>query len=125
MIIRKAASLALPRPRDPLLDDLTKVSIDQTPDGSYDRIHKAIVTDAVLSHELRKRFDFENAHSASLVLGTIVLRPIFQGKNAQGRSSNGGRQAAAHRNVRVDDPATDRNCFSTMFGYSGFHGDPA
>ena len=23
------------------------------------------------------------------------------------------------------DPATDRNCFSTMFGYSGFHGDPA
>jgi len=27
--------------------------------------------------------------------------------------------------VRVDDPATDRNCFSTMFGYSGLHGDPA
>ena len=23
------------------------------------------------------------------------------------------------------DPATDRNCFSTIVGYSGFHGDPA
>ena len=65
----KAASLALPRPRDPLLDDLTaKVGIDQTPDGSFDGIHKAIVTDAVLSRKLRKRFGFENAHSASIVL---------------------------------------------------------
>jgi hypothetical protein len=27
--------------------------------------------------------------------------------------------------IRDFDPATDRNCFSTMFGYSGFHGDPA
>jgi hypothetical protein len=57
----KAASLALPPPRDPLLDDLT-------PDGSFDGIHKAIVTDAVLSRKLRKRFGFENAHRASLVL---------------------------------------------------------
>jgi hypothetical protein len=65
----KAASLALSRPRDPLLDDLTaKVGIDQTPDGSFDGIHQAIVTDAVLSRELRKRSGFENAHSASLVL---------------------------------------------------------
>jgi hypothetical protein len=39
-----------------LLDDLTaKVSIDQTLDGSFDGIHKAIVTDAVLSRKLRKR----------------------------------------------------------------------
>jgi hypothetical protein len=53
----KAASLALPLPRDPLLDDLTaKVSIDQTPDGSFDGIHKAIVTDAVPSRKLRRRF---------------------------------------------------------------------
>jgi len=52
-----------------LLDDLTaKVSIDQTPDGSFDGIHKAIVTDAVPSRKLRKRFGFENAHTASLVL---------------------------------------------------------
>jgi hypothetical protein len=37
------------------------------------------------------------------------------------------RRSDDHRShdVRVDDPATDRNGFSTMFGYSGFHGDPA
>jgi hypothetical protein len=40
---------------------------------------------------------------------------------------NGPVAAMIHRShdVRVDDPATDRNCFSTMFGYSGLHGDPA
>jgi len=27
--------------------------------------------------------------------------------------------------IRGFDPATDRNCFSTIVGYSGFHGDPA
>jgi hypothetical protein len=51
------------------LDDLTaKVSIDQTPDGSFDGIHKTIVTDAVPSRKLHNRFGFENARRASLVL---------------------------------------------------------
>ncbi len=62
------ASFALPRPGDPLLDNLTaKISIDQTPNGPFDGIHKAIVADAVLSRKLRKRFGIENAHSTSLV----------------------------------------------------------
>jgi hypothetical protein len=61
MIIRKPP--LLPCPGDPLLDDLTaKISIDQTPNGSFDGIHKAVVADAVLSRKLRKRFGFENAH---------------------------------------------------------------
>jgi hypothetical protein len=79
----KTASFALPRSSDPLLDDLTaKISIDQTPNGSFDGLHKAVVTDAVLSRKLRKRFGFENAHRLSLVPQTIVCRPIFQGENA-------------------------------------------
>jgi len=64
----KVTSLALPRPGDPLLDDLTaKVSVDQTSNGPFDGINKAVVTDAVLSRKLRKRFCFENAHIAPLV----------------------------------------------------------
>jgi hypothetical protein len=65
----KAASFALPRSSDPLLDNLTaKISIDQTPNGPFDGIHKAVVADAVMSRKLRQRFGFENAHCASLGL---------------------------------------------------------
>jgi hypothetical protein len=88
-----SARLQLPS-SDPLLDDLTaKISIDQTPNGPFDGIHKAIVTDAVLSRKLRKRFGFENAHRASLVPQTIVCRPIFQGEKCARRSANGSAQS--------------------------------
>jgi hypothetical protein len=51
----KSTSLALPRPSDPLLDEVTaQVSINQTSNGSLDGIHEAIITDAVLSGKLAK-----------------------------------------------------------------------
>jgi hypothetical protein len=63
----KAAPLALSRPGDPLLDDLTaKVSIDQTSHCSFDGIRKPVITDAVLPRKLSERFGFENPHQAFL-----------------------------------------------------------
>ena len=57
----KPTPLALPRPSDPLLDELTaEVSINQTLNGSLDGIHKAIITDAVLSRKPCQGFGFED-----------------------------------------------------------------
>jgi hypothetical protein len=55
----------LPCPGNPLLDELTaQVSIDQTSRGSLDGIHKAIVTDAVLSGKPRQGFGFEDTQKS-------------------------------------------------------------
>jgi hypothetical protein len=67
--LAKATSLALSRPGDPLLDDLTaEVGVDQTPNGSFDSIHEIFVPDAVLPRKFRQCFGFENPHKSSLVL---------------------------------------------------------
>ena len=59
----KPTSLTLPRPSDPLFDELTaKVSINQTLNGSLDGIHKAITTDAVPLRKPCQGFGFEDAH---------------------------------------------------------------
>jgi hypothetical protein len=69
----KAASLALSRPRHPLLDDVTtKISINQTSHGIFDGGSKAVVADAVLSGKPRKSLGFENSHHSTVVLKTIV-----------------------------------------------------
>jgi hypothetical protein len=65
----KAASLALSRSGNTLLDDLTaKVSVDQTPYSSFNGIHEAIITDAVLLRKLRECFGLEDSHFTSLAL---------------------------------------------------------
>jgi hypothetical protein len=47
----------------PLLNDLTaKVSIDKPPQRPLNRIHKAVVTDAVLPRKLRQYFGFDDTH---------------------------------------------------------------
>ena len=56
----EATSPALPRPCDPLLDDLTtKVSINKPSYCPLDCIHKAVITDTLLSRKLRKCFGFK------------------------------------------------------------------
>ena len=61
----KPTSLALPRPGNPLLDELTaQVSIDQASRGSLGGIHKTIVTDAVLAGKLCQGFGFENTQKS-------------------------------------------------------------
>ena len=59
----KAASLALPRTGDPLLDDLAaKVGVDQASLGTVNGLDKRRIIDAILAGKLRKRFGFENMH---------------------------------------------------------------
>src|SRR5665213_1149734 len=61
----KPTSLALPRPGNPLLDELTaQVSIDQASRGSLGGIHKTIVTDAVLARKLCQGFGFEDTQKS-------------------------------------------------------------
>ena len=60
----KAASLSLPRPCHPLLDDVTaKISIDQATRRTFDGGCKAGVADALLPRKLRKIFGLEDAHN--------------------------------------------------------------
>jgi hypothetical protein len=55
----------LPRPGDPLLDELTaQVSIDQTSNGSLHGIDKTIITDAVLSGKFCQGFGFEDTQKS-------------------------------------------------------------
>lgn len=59
----KATPFALPRPRNPLLDEATtEVRINQPSCGPLDCIGQAEITDAVLSRELRQGPRFENTH---------------------------------------------------------------
>jgi hypothetical protein len=60
----EAASPALPRPCDPLLDDVTtKISINKSLHSSLDSIHEAVISDAIVSRELRKCLGLEDTHN--------------------------------------------------------------
>src|SRR5665213_298121 len=59
----KPASLTLPWPRDPLLDQAAaEIRIDQPTPCSFDRGHEAFIADSFALRKTGKSFGFENAH---------------------------------------------------------------